>query len=155
MTILRLAQRISIHAPARGATISFFRATSVVYHFYPRSRKGSDERDFISAIPCIIFLSTLPQGERLPVTAVPLATIPFLSTLPQGERPRHIATCSPIWKISIHAPARGATICISQFYCNPLNFYPRSRKGSDIVSCSARRRGSTFLSTLPQGERRV
>ncbi len=77
---------ISIHAPARGATLS------------PVLVRAKD-----------IFQSTLPQGERREFLEVPEGGELFQSTLPQGERPRinHSNLCYMI--ISIHAPARGAT----------------------------------------------
>ena len=79
----------------------------------------------------MLFLSTLPQGERrsdglytiedmtisihAPARgATPIAEIlrsirGFLSTLPQGERPSCRAIKMASRGISIHAPARGAT----------------------------------------------
>ena len=77
---------ISIHAPAKGATV---RAGCICLHsayFNPRSREGSDN------------------------------TVHFV-----------IAFCI----ISIHAPAKGATLRIFHLFCNSQNFNPRSREGSD------------------------
>ena len=37
-----ILQRISIHAPARGATRSLFRIAKAGSYFNPRSREGSD-----------------------------------------------------------------------------------------------------------------
>ena len=83
-----ILQRISIHAPARGATRSLFRIAKAGSYFNPRSREGSD-------------VNPLPRRG---------ASIRFQSTLPRGERrsPGHSGICSQ--SISIHAPARGATI---------------------------------------------
>ena len=79
---------ISIHAPAKGATGE----DQVCYisqgHFNPRSREGSDMRDDKADIKDRLFQSTLPRRER--------------HTLPPYL---YIDT-----KISIHAPAKGATV---------------------------------------------
>ena len=144
--------------------------------FNPRSHKGSD--GYVSAEYSDEngFQSTLPQGERQKSLVESQNTQIFQSTLPQGERrdagklpgqrdvdfnPRshkgsdgHII----IWavhryKISIHAPTRGATqmtnlkrireefqstlpqgerLCINTITRNRSNFNPRSHKGSDL-----------------------
>ena len=59
------------------------------------------------------------------------------------------------WNISIHAPAKGATLMDSETLFSLKHFNPRSRKGSDVrlrfcVHCS-----KSFQSTLPQRERRL
>ena len=78
--------------------------------------------------------------------------------------------------ISIHAPARGATMCyfahikVFEFQStlprgerranptresgNPINFNPRSREGSDSRRGAVYAPAHTFQSTLPRGERR-
>ncbi len=100
----------------------------------------------------IIFLSTLPQGERRIMDTVGESELLFLSTLPQGERLGPLIPFSRSITISIHAPARGATVP----WQNP--------SGIRTISIHAPARGATFdknyahsatifLSTLPQGER--
>jgi len=98
---------VSIHAPARGATIVHLRNTRCE-SFNPRARAG---RDFTGKNGDIVegFQSTRPRGARR-----------FLS-------------CFLILKlVSIHAPARGATpkrnigACIS-------SFNPRARAGRDAT----------------------
>ena len=100
---------ISIHAPARGATIT----TRTI------------------RIPKKAFQSTLPRGERLSVIYLKGKIYGFQSTLPRGERlssvynVRRFCHFNPrsregsdgtSWYklldrlISIHAPARGATM---------------------------------------------
>ena len=81
----------------------------------------------------------------------------FQSTLPRGERRHPVRTASRVHQISIHAPARGATIssyhllqkCAISIHApargatySPheikerlqINFNPRSREGSDLFS---------------------
>ena len=128
-----LFSRISIHAPAKGAT-----------HFPSLQYHASK------------FQSTLPQRERLTASFSLVSTLRFQSTLPQRERPSQIVLIPLTEFISIHAPAKGATKSIQingkyRFYFNPRsrkgsdehnckilqsvpNFNPRSRKGSDLVA---------------------
>ena len=99
------------------------------------------------------FQSTLPQGERLVYQTTSSQLHLFQSTLPQGERrvirngggvaakisihaPARGATPSDfigpgVSKISIHAPARGATLIKEPVTIGINDFNPRSRKGSD------------------------
>ena len=107
---LTVVKSISIHAPAKGATAAsgssriwtIFQSTLprrerpslngkkqfVPSHFNPRSREGSDGRNHAPASKGLKFQSTLPRRER--------------PGLPQGTRPSG--------SISIHAPAKGATL---------------------------------------------
>ena len=100
--------KISIHAPARGATLYGS------YRFCP-----------------LLFQSTLPRGERQRALVNGYFASKFQSTLPRGERPSLCILCavwvdfnprsregsdvqgqntSTVLYISIHAPARGATM---------------------------------------------
>ena len=121
---------ISIHAPARGATFWRIPRRLIYFYFNPRSRKGSDDFTFADMDNISAFQSTLPQGERLLLYASIHCFKRFQSTLPQGERHGRRHSNFQGLQISIHAPARGATL-----YC-PI-------KGV----------GGVFQSTLPQGER--
>ena len=98
----------------------------------------------------------------------------FQSTLPRGERLTAGAGYVIDKKISIHAPARGATVLACLQRSGSTYFNPRSREGSDQaysqergrvkISIHAPARGATLLcggelfvavfqSTLPRGER--
>ena len=121
---------ISIHAPARGATISrpgILRSQHISIHAPARgATKIPGHKD-----GCPVFQSTLPRGERQDKN--PVDTLKILisihapargATSRQGPHRRLIC-------ISIHAPARGATLLPEH---------------SSAVS-------GTFQSTLPRGER--
>ena len=108
--ISRYRHTISIHAPARGATLQSWHSYRSLRNFNPRSREGSDELNAYERIRYLRFQSTLPRGERRTVTI--------------ADRDGN--------KISIHAPARGAT------RCSPFRLADHN----------------TFQSTLPRGERR-
>ena len=99
---------ISIHAPARGATAP------------------ADCCLFIAA-----FQSTLPRGERPSSFSPHIITSLFQSTLPRGERRQFRGFKRNPCRISIHAPARGATYCFGSVSAYCYNFNPRSREGSD------------------------
>ena len=57
--------------------------------------------------------------------------------------------------ISIHAPAKGATISVIVNDKVISNFNPRSREGSDICFCEKPRQRREFQSTLPRRERQT
>ena len=135
-TIISVEDIISIHAPAKGATIPVY-------------------------INCIIFLfqSTLPRRERQYFGCYPVLESIFQSTLPRRERPGYSRSVNAQLPISIHAPAKGATLIIScslQAGCISIHapakgatqtqaglvllstyFNPRSREGSDVLSSVA------------------
>ena len=125
---------ISIHAPAKGAT-----ATTLL------------------RLPEWKFQSTLPRRERLMWLDISVVgTIVFQSTLPRRERQNVRADMLGILRISIHAPAKGATGQVSRSTCGQAisihapakgatgfiprirhisqYFNPRSREGSDCIS---------------------
>ena len=124
-----LDHKISIHAPARGATRIF----RIRGNFF-------------------LFQSTLPRGERPTESSFRMEKIYFNPRSREGSdaKQREVKTGSVI---SIHAPARGATGCTGNGKCSTqisihapargatsgrllytilfLYFNPRSREGSD------------------------
>ena len=143
---------ISIHAPARGAT-----RNTTIYGENTKFQSTLPQGERLSLAVALngeaIFQSTLPQGERPKRCLRITSQKQFQSTLPQGERPRTLTNCQSSflfqstlpqgerqvskmhmddhYKISIHAPARGATNHGAVFCACFRNFNPRSRKGSD------------------------
>ena len=123
------AKGISIHAPARGATYRFFIVLSI-----------------------FVFQSTLPRGERLFCMPCYHLLSEFQSTLPRGERQLINLLHFPLVKISIHAPARGATFPRALFFLF-LQFQstlPRGERHGLLKQCKS---SEKFQSTLPRGER--
>ena len=128
---------VSIHAPARGATLPVY--LPIVQHdcFNPRTREGCDllsfprqvkfpgfqsthprgVRRFVAdrflGVP--VFQSTHPRGVRLEMAQRPSWGCTFQSTHPRGVRRGIVLLVVSDAGVSIHAPARGATIerCIS------------------------------------------
>ncbi len=102
-------------------------------NFNPRSREGSDFKAELIVVFMVLFQSTLPRGERRVHSLHKLFHVLFQSTLPRGER-RRVGRDRPlVQKISIHAPARGATGRSATASSAHSHFNPRSREGSDGV----------------------
>ena len=80
-------RKVSIHAPAGGATL-----TTLIFCRQPWP-----------------FQSTLPRGERQSLALDMAIENAFQSTLPRGERPGYTVYTGQTGDVSIHAPAGGAT----------------------------------------------
>ena len=122
---------ISIHAPARGATTTRRSARPVTPHFNPRSREGSD----MQRRSCCVFSGYFnPRSREGSDCESRDNTILFQDFNPRSREGSDLKVIGliSIFKISIHAPARGAT----------------NRTESTLT-------GSSFQSTLPRGERRL
>ena len=102
--------KISIHAPARGATC-------ILRHERKRNK----------------FQSTHPRGVRRTDDPLPTVTTGFQSTHPRGVRHAHDAQSVEVLHISIHAPARGATQGDARAVPCPDDFNPRTREGCDVL----------------------
>ena len=102
--------RISIHAPAKGATQMHFPFPPDTVHFNPRSREGSDNEILQRRTYRDKFQSTLPRRERQIFTVLVKRCKPnFNPRSREGsdELPGKMRIGS--LRISIHAPAKGAT----------------------------------------------
>ena len=143
---------ISIHAPTRGATITDQSPVIRWMNFNPRSYKRSD--GIIS--------------ERISRKSL------FQSTLLQEERRQAFSHLTEPLHISIHAPTRGATLCLQQSLpCRVISIHAPTRGATRtfmhnimmfLISIHAPTRGATlfvrilipsllFQSTLLQEER--
>ncbi len=104
--------------------------------FDPRSREGSDARPSAAASACsTMFRSALPRRERPTARRqLRLALLMFRSALPRRERRRHGRRVDSRRRVSIRAPAKGATLRC-RHRCATAHpdecFDPRSREGSD------------------------
>ena len=147
--------QVSIHAPARGATLLTCLASALLPWFQ----------------------STLPHGERLSValwlslpgsfnprsrTGSDLFSVPFhfiqsmfQSTLPHGERRRYEWRHCLWQRVSIHAPARGATLSQveERFTIFVVSIHAPARGATHTIGFPSHR-ATKFQSTLPHGERR-
>ena len=145
---------ISIHAPAKGATLGQLFLFWGHTDFNPRSREGSDLCEGHYFLPVRKFQSTLPRRERRfwlffyvyfstnfnPRSREGSDAMPLIQCLHRNisiHAPAKGATCisallASLHNISIHAPAKGATFFCFRIYNKILYFNPRSREGSDI-----------------------
>ena len=80
--------------------------------FNPRSREGSDTAPARSLGASEYFNPRSREGSDKTDPETDADGFIFQSTLPRGERQDDLATVARIDKISIHAPARGATVLL-------------------------------------------
>ena len=123
---------VSIHAPAWGATQAHQHGAMMMVRFNPRARVGRDPNSVPPVIEMPGFQSTRPRGARLGLrgTGSPRQTgfnprarvgrdgyglrpadgeLWFQSTRPRGARRIAPSAPSRVERVSIHAPAWGAT----------------------------------------------
>ena len=130
----RSGEKVSIHAPAKGATVIPLNLQRERGSFNPRSREGSDPVPVPVPPVCSPFCfnprsregsDTFRQDSRA-------CEVPFQSTLPRRERRNRIQRPSSRHKFQSTLPRRERPVRPSQqTYC-PIRFNPRSREGSDI-----------------------
>ena len=149
--------RVSIHAPARGATVyikglsadqRLFQSTlprgerpphdqpfvGLDECFNPRSREGSDLRRGFVRVRQARFQSTLPRGERPEDEDSPANGVRcFNPRSREGSDRQGQQRVDRGDRVSIHAPARGATRSL------------RLRNVPQDVSIHAPARGATYL----------
>ena len=123
--------RISIHAPAKGATIPFISFNHLLVNFNPRSREGSDSERNNGGTCVHISIHAPAKG----------ATSLYSST-------------SGHLKISIHAPAKGATMACKECGCLIKISIHAPAKGATAAPAWILAVQCRFQSTLPRRERR-
>ena len=107
--VLGLLVGISIHAPAKGATSCFWLTASKQDYFNPRSREGSDLSETTFDAVSNLFQSTLPRRERRDLAADHYGRGAISIHAPaKGATADRLAQIQTS-EISIHAPAKGAT----------------------------------------------
>ena len=144
--------RVSIHAPARGATVAEF-ALAIVSLFQSTRPQGARLLDEMDIAIEQLFQSTRPQGARRSESPSSPAPTRFNPRARKGRdhvwrhdkhgRPR-VSIHAPargatllldvrgrLAFVSIHAPARGATAAIYRVRNMHRGFNPRARKGRD------------------------
>ena len=104
----RLATVISIHAPARGATLTVMCNLPSAVYFNPRSREGSDLSIIIIPFRFVISIHAPARGATQ--SGIIAVMYDYIS-IHAPARGATAATLDLIYNpiISIHAPARGAT----------------------------------------------
>ena len=102
----------------------------LTHDFNPRSREGSDEHEYLFVAQEKLFQSTLPRRERHKLD----------DRFPVSE------------DISIHAPAKGATLSCSPVRSGEKISIHAPAKGATTYR-SSHESGKRFQSTLPRRER--
>ena len=99
---------ISIHAPARGATQFTYCKSNIFWISIHAPARGATLIDsyFLKTFE---FQSTPPRGERLPLRQVSAYRSYFNPRPREGSDFYHLLHFPSLYMISIHAPARGAT----------------------------------------------
>ncbi len=144
---------VSIHAPARGATLRLLFNQLSLTSFNPRTREGCDDLPFIDFIPCFLFQSTHPRGVRPSMIYYNEIDKKFQSTHPRGVRPscaryetRHGRGFNPRTREGCDHFRGG---CLMAKY----RFNPRTREGCDRASNPCPSPVPAFQSTHPRGVR--
>ena len=143
---------ISIHAPARGATLLDRKSIDFRQNFNPRSREGSDFLLSVLIVQFRISIHAPARGATHRIQLVIRISIISIHAPARGATRVRLVCCRRL-AISIHAPARGATAPAQTVKSYTVDFNPRSREGSDhtshnggifvIISIHAPARGAT------------
>ena len=120
---------VSIHAPARGATDALLSISGDIASFNSRARKGRDKM-------------LLPSPPMMWC---------FNSRARKGRDDYSLRTWFGRRTVSIHAPARGATIRNGRQICIISSFNSRARKGRDATKRGHYRRQEGFNSRARKG----
>ena len=105
---------VSIHAPARGATVFTSSSSRSRLCFNSRAREGRD-RDKVRLHRVRQFQFTRPRGARLSTCPSPAKDCGGFNS--RAREGRDVAAGAPpvvVSWVSIHAPARGATLILMQ-----------------------------------------
>ena len=100
---------ISIHAPAKGATVDVVQIFESMFNFNPRSREGSDCPNAVYHVLYAYFNPRSREGSDGEPECAGYISRRFQSTLPRRERQDRRLQLAEKQLISIHAPAKGAT----------------------------------------------
>ncbi len=130
----RYLSKVSIHAPAWGATRKTLTPIDTISGFNPRARVGRDSIWVKKDSNKFCFNPRARVGRDEWRKLEHLSSQMFQSTRPRGARPK-MPTCRP-WcspPVSIHAPAWGATRKTLTPIDTISGFNPRARVGRDSI----------------------
>ena len=171
------ASKVSIHAPAWGATDSLSCRILNINSFNPRARVGRDRTVAIVLQLGLRFQSTRPRGARHSIYNDRIGNVEFQSTRPRGAR---LAVGSPLKMVlkGFNPRARvGRDVCLPRKCIKPPGFQstrprgarptelakpvtagcfnPRARVGRDAYHLNVWANAPEFQSTRPRGARRA
>ena len=125
-------ETVSIHAPAGGATSYARWGVTWTTSFNPRSRGGSDVLPS-PYMQCNHGFNPRSRGGSDAMLRFPLLPVPCFNPRSRGGSDAMRAHALEYLKVSIHAPAGGATRHCSITHSCMYSFNPRSRGGSDFM----------------------
>jgi len=108
-----------------------------LFGFNPRAREGRDRFHPARPSPRSGFNPRAREGRDLLSRIGSALTISFQSTRPRGARHRRLRRRRRRAKVSIHAPARGATESMDAQTFTRCRFNPRAREGRDAARTPA------------------
>jgi len=133
-SVFRVYHAVSIHAPARGATIRIFCLSRVPCGFNPRARTGRDRLLYTKLEYRRCFNPRARTGRDRAGLQWPASLQLFQSTRPHGARHTPPELPPEGSDVSIHAPARGATPRLESAPAIGFCFNPRARTGRDTIA---------------------
>ena len=145
---------ISIHAPAKGATLYFGYCSCSFGISIHAPAKGATSPQGMFTTNYFISIHAPAKGATWFLFLRMFLLLYFNPRSREGsDSPQGMFTTN--YFISIHAPAKGATMTGILWRFLFLHFNPRSREGSDLALRLISIRPSRFQSTLPRRERRL
>ena len=146
--------RISIHAPARGATGYAEKRRKFNLHFNPRAREGRDTLWTPHIWGVFNFNPRAREGRDTVHLHNKGHDMDFNPRAREGrDTYGYLAGC--ISGISIHAPARGATNPTTQAGTYQGYFNPRAREGRDVINRGTERAICDFNPRAREGRDRA
>ena len=144
---------VSIHAPAWGATTTNPYAAPVTAGFNPRARMGRDALATLDAACPELFQSTRPHGARRDQCSIPCCRSRVSIHAPAWGATSCARAVCQIQKVSIHAPAWGATQA-QMHQCRDIDVFQSTRPhGARRRVLRAGYPDLQFQSTRPHGAR--
>ena len=126
---IHIGTRVSIHAPAWGATLKLPALDVITESFNPRARMGRDH----PAVSCEVKRGFNPRARmgRDGQGAICTAVLTGFNPRARMGRDKDPAASGCRSRVSIHAPAWGATHAMPYRSGNLSRFNPRARMGRD------------------------
>ena len=146
--------KISIRAPAKGATGLRVKSRHREKDFNPRSREGSDCNGCCKIRSNLYFNPRSREGSDVKIIQPNCSSFKFQSALPRRERRDLNINYPATRKISIRAPAKGATMALSWGSVPIFISIHAPAKGATTLSITTNLYRLQFQSTLPRRERR-
>ena len=143
---------VSIHAPAWGATLSMVMVSPPCARFNPRARVGRDSSRRKTFGESRMFQSTRPRGARLRLAKTDFTRLRVSIHAPAWGATRVFAQDADGLHVSIHAPAWGATLLLTDMLELPL-FQSTRPRGARRYHSLKINEYARFQSTRPRGAR--